>query len=641
MYKHKDEGLDDCRLPLAAMPSPPQSSSLTLFSKLILAVSVNPDRLPIASAEWQAMESLAFTLRSSVNPQFCAQLAIMLLSNVPTDMLNSATHQLSMLLRRDFIGGLPVEISTRILEFVPASDIARNVSLVNRRWHAVATQPCLWRRMFYRRGWAVDKKRWDFYCSIPQGLSATTILRDSAVFQTSRAIALAASFTGPHDLADTGTLTTAAIEAQLADTSWAMALGTSRLPAWEPQQIAIAKAKDHALRASRSTLASLGMASANQQHLFESASMMPLLVSSLPEPFSLALPLLPVPSLRNFQGAALTRSQKQTNMHYQEDRPIHWRKVYSEYHLLLGNWRSGRCRVDRWESAHSEGVYCLQFDRYNRLFTGSKDHSVKLWHLSEVGGQLTQLATLRGHTGSVLTLQAESNMLITGSSDASVCVWDTKTLLIRQRLAHPSAVLSLRFNNRWLATACKDSMLRVWQRDNCGFINLIELRGHAIAVNAIHLHNDKLVSASGDRTIRVWDLNTRSCVLTLVEHTRGVACLDFDGKYIVSGSSDRTIRIWNAETGACERTIDNAHGDLVRTVMFDRSMNMVVSGSYDRSIKIWQFSTGALIHKINNVHTSHVLKLMLDKSRIVSCSHDCSISIIDFAAELSHARLLL
>ncbi|KAJ1814623.1 hypothetical protein LPJ75_002691 [Coemansia sp. RSA 2598] len=322
-------------------------------------------------------------------------------------------------------------------------------------------------------------------------------------------------------------------------------------------------------------------------------------------------------------------------------KPVNWRLLYSEYHSLLDNWRSGQCRVDRWESAHQESIYTLQFDRRNRLFTGSRDNTVKVWHLSEAGSQLTPLATLRGHTGSVLTLHAEGSMLVTGSSDSDVCVWSTDTYTIRQRLAHPDAVLSLRFNDRWLATACKDGVVRVWRRKQQAFAEPFELEGHAVAINAVHLHGDTLVSASGDRTIRVWDLAARSCTMTLAGHARGVACVDFDGAYIVSGSSDRTIRIWNATTGRCERTISSAHSDLVRTVMLNRNMDVMVSGSYDETIKIWRLSTGALIHKIKNVHTSRVFKLMFDRSRIVSCSHDRSISIIDFAAELPHARLLL
>ncbi|KAI9500461.1 WD40-repeat-containing domain protein, partial [Coemansia spiralis] len=384
----------------------------------------------------------------------------------------------------DFIGMLPLEISTRILEYVPIIDIVKNASFVSRQWYAATTQPCLWHRLFRRQGWGIDKERWALYYSLP---------------------------------------------------------------------------------------------------------------------------------------CSLTSKQ-----------PVDWRKLYSEYHRLLVNWRDGKCRVDRWESAHAESVYCLQFDQNNRLFTGSRDRTVKLWHLSETGSQIVPLATLKGHSGSVLTLQADDNTLITGSSDGTMCIWSMDTYTIVHRLVHPDSVLSLRFNDKWLATACKDRVVRVWRRDQ-GYKDVFELLGHAVAINAIHLYEDTLVSASGDRTIKIWDLKTRTCVQTLADHTRGVACLDFDGTYIVSGSSDRSIRIWDAVTGACQRVIHNAHTDLVRTVMFNRKQDILVSGSYDESIKIWSLSTGALMHKIKNVHTSRVFKLMFDRSRIISCSHDRSVSIIDFA----------
>ncbi|KAJ2796878.1 hypothetical protein H4R21_004543, partial [Coemansia helicoidea] len=185
-----------------------------------------------------------------------------------------------------------------------------------------------------------------------------------------------------------------------------------------------------------------------------------------------------------------------------------------------------------------------------------------------------------------------------------------------------------------------DCLLRVWRRDDGRFAESFELAGHTVAVNAIHLHGDVLVSASGDRTIKIWDLTTRSCVLTLDDHARGVACLDFDGRHIVSGGSDRSLRIWDVQTGVCERTIPAAHADLVRSVMFDRRMDVIVSGSYDETIKVWSFSTGALVHTFRNAHSSRVFKLMFDRTRIVSCSHDRSIAIIDFAAGLAYGRLL-
>ncbi|KAJ2741089.1 hypothetical protein GGI20_005430 [Coemansia sp. BCRC 34301] len=526
--------------------------------------------LPLLASERQSIEALATRLRASAHPLGRTQLAVLLLGQVPADLLKAAVVHLRQLLRRDFVGMLPMEVATRILELLPVPDIVRSCSLVSRRWRAVATQQCLWRRLFLRRGWRVDGGRWAFYSSLPRGVSPARVLLDSSVLRMSNALASV-------------------------DRS---------VPMLDAVLSSIARQKGASMQRRLGSPQSSASSSA---------------ISSVPS----SAPSSPQLLLSQKPGVA-----------------IDWRMLYFEYAQLEANWRLGRCRVDRWEAAHSESIYCLQFDRHNRLFSGSRDTTVKVWHLADAPSQITLLATLRAHSGSVLTLQADDTELVTGSSDATVCVWDLRTFAVTYRLHHSDAVLSLRFNAKWLVTACKDQLVRVWRRDR-RYTDMFELHGHSVAVNAVHVFGDMLVSASGDRSIKIWDLERRTCVLTLPDHSRGVACLDCDGHFIVSGSSDRSIRIWSIATRRCERTIHNAHADLVRTLAFDRAMDVIVSGSYDESIKIWRFSTGALLHKIKNVHTSRVFKLMFDRSRIVSCSHDRSISVIDFASGLAHARLLV
>jgi WD40 repeat protein len=56
----------------------------------------------------------------------------------------------------------------------------------------------------------------------------------------------------------------------------------------------------------------------------------------------------------------------------------------------------------------------------------------------------------------------------------------------------------------------------------------------------------KLVSASADQTVRVWDVATGECVQTLQGHTDAVRSAGFspDGTNLVSASSDTTVRMW-------------------------------------------------------------------------------------------------
>jgi F-box and WD-40 domain protein 1/11 len=66
-------------------------------------------------------------------------------------------------------------------------------------------------------------------------------------------------------------------------------------------------------------------------------------------------------------------------------------------------------------------------------------------------------------------------------------------------------------------------------------------------VNAIGLVGDRLVSASGDTMIKMWDVRTGRCLREFAGHTRGLACVKYDGTKIVSGSSDKMIKVWEAE----------------------------------------------------------------------------------------------
>jgi F-box and WD-40 domain protein 1/11 len=84
-------------------------------------------------------------------------------------------------------------------------------------------------------------------------------------------------------------------------------------------------------------------------------------------------------------------------------------------------------------------------------------------------------------------------------------------------------------------------------------------------VNAIQIGNDEIVSASGDRLIKVWDIHNGRCMRTLMGHSKGIACVQIDKRRIVSGSNDDTVRIYDHASGA-EVACLHGHQDLVRTV---------------------------------------------------------------------------
>jgi len=79
---------------------------------------------------------------------------------------------------------------------------------------------------------------------------------------------------------------------------------------------------------------------------------------------------------------------------------------------------------------------------------------------------------------------------------------------------------------------------------------LMTLKGHADCVKSIlyFAEKDKLLSASWDKTLKVWDLKTGEEKKTLTGHTDWVMCLiPVSKNQVVSGSVDDTIKFWDID----------------------------------------------------------------------------------------------
>ncbi|TVY58354.1 Beta-TrCP [Lachnellula suecica] len=283
---------------------------------------------------------------------------------------------------------------------------------------------------------------------------------------------------------------------------------------------------------------------------------------------------------------------------------LNWQYLFSQRRRLEANWEAEKYTNFQLphpmhpEEAHEECIYTIQHSG-KFLVSGSRDRTLRIWNLDT---QRLVRAPLRVHNGSVLCLQfdasPEEDLIVSGSSDATVVLWKFSTGQIIQRLrkAHRESVLNVRFDKRVLVTCSKDKTIKIFNRypiaassdmtgvkpvpitmNNFGFnpapstglipayTMLGSLEGHGAAVNAVQIYGDEVVSASGDRTVKVWNWPERACTRTLLGHTKGIACVQYDGRRIVSGSSDNEVKVFDKQSGLEVASL-RAHSNLVRTV---------------------------------------------------------------------------
>ena len=131
------------------------------------------------------------------------------------------------------------------------------------------------------------------------------------------------------------------------------------------------------------------------------------------------------------------------------------------------------------------------------------------------------------------------------------------------------------------------------------------LPGHKSEIYSLAFSPDgrRLVSGSGDKSARMWDLETGTCVfalaiddITIAENgpvDAGVTSVIFspDGKLLAAGSLDTVVRIWDAETGQLLDKL-KGHKDSVYSVAFSPDGKFLVSGSLDKTLKM--FDVGSL-----------------------------------------------
>ncbi|KAF9887999.1 hypothetical protein FE257_009389 [Aspergillus nanangensis] len=512
-----------------------------------------------------------------------AELAYSLLRTLRHSTLNAIVDRVAPLLHMDFVLKLPPEITSEIFSYLDSRTLL-TASLSSRSWRNRIFDSRLWRDLYIDEGWRVN-------------------------------IDAVRAFEDEHSNLNLASPQSRKSRLRHADTDDGEPKQKKRVPpTWldsrdqglldEAQRVAgeADPEGDHLMSDASNQLPGSGDRNGSQS---ETSSVMKSNGNSpyTPRSSPISSPSASTILLRMPNGTA----------------KINWLYLYRQRRRLEENWAKGRYtnfqlpHRSHMDECHLDYVYAIQFSG-RWLVSGSRDRSLRVWDMHT---QRLRYPPLMGHSQSVLCLQCdpspEEDIVISGGGDKKVIVWRLSTGEKIQEIApaHDDSVLNLRFDKRFLVTSSKDKLIKVWNRQLllptskdypqihhgigvtypsyivdtnqlpsplleaeiaanhiqtlAPYHLLMTLAGHGTAVNAIQMNENEIVSVSGDRLIKIWNLHNGTCKRTLIGHEKGIACVQSDGRRIVSGSNDNTVRIFDHASSAEVATL-RGHKNLVRTV---------------------------------------------------------------------------
>jgi WD40 repeat protein len=192
-----------------------------------------------------------------------------------------------------------------------------------------------------------------------------------------------------------------------------------------------------------------------------------------------------------------------------------------------------------------------------------------------------------------------------------------------------------------LASASVDRSIKLWDLDTGHLLHTFSGRslwsgtGHSDRVNALTFSPDSqiVISASDDGTIKQWDITTQKLISTLPGYGWVISAIaaSQDGHTLTSAGGDGVIQIWDLETDELITSLMQ-HRDRVSGLLISPDGQTLISSSYDRTIRLWNLNNDLLLNTLK-AHADRVSAIAVspDWRTLVSGSWDKTLKIWDLA----------
>lgn len=340
----------------------------------------------------------------------------------------------------------------------------------------------------------------------------------------------------------------------------------------------------------------------------------------------------------------------------------------------------------------------LKFETKSNRVKGLSFHPTRPWILASLHNGVIQLwdyrlrvlvDTFEEHVGPVrcVAFHPVQPLFVSGGDDYKINVWNyKKRKCLFTLLGHIDYVRTVQFHPGdcpWILSCSDDQTIRIWNWQSRTCLSVLTGHNHYVMSAQFHPHEDLVVSASIDQSVRVWDISglrkrssgallpgsgisasagiprgaglpggpnggagagsddlfgsTDVLVKFVLEaHERGVNTVAFHPSQplIVSGADDRLVKLWRInETQAWEVDTFKGHYHNVSAVLFHPRYDIVISDSEDKTIRVWDLKKHTSLQTFRRENDRFWALAVHPTQNVIAAGHDSGLVLFKLANE--------
>jgi DDB1- and CUL4-associated factor 13 len=256
-------------------------------------------------------------------------------------------------------------------------------------------------------------------------------------------------------------------------------------------------------------------------------------------------------------------------------------------------------RAEVWQiQAHENIVKDMCWTPERKLLSCGTDKTVKLWDPYSAESKAPPLATYRGH-GAFTSLSHHRTHPSIAASSSDISIYDlsqpssapTQTLKWPTSTDTINAVSFNQVETSIIASTALDRAVVLYDLRTSSPLSkvVLQLSSNAISWNPMEAFN--FAVANEDHNIYIFDMRKLDRALNVLkDHVAAVMDVDFSptGEELVSASYDRTIRLWTRDRGHSRDVYHTKRMQRVFSAIYVPDNHYVLSGSDDGNVRLWR-----------------------------------------------------